>query len=210
MPISCKLLSEFAVLGIIVYHHIAGLQLMSLLRALVCMQGVLQVLRNGAQFPDSDSDKRLKDVLRANFDGLSRVAQNIFLDIVSVLHGYRKEEALAVWEAWCNSVGHVGSASAALEELQRQALVTVEVQKVYTRRDQVEVLLVHDVIRSLGCGILCDPHKEFYGSRVWVRADKKLQEFTEVRQSSRCKSSCRAGMVDIAGRPVAGCSAHRP
>lgn len=131
------------------------------------MQDVRDNLSSGSEMPDANTDNLLRGILSTSFNTLSHLAQNIFLDTVSVLHGKRRITALWVWEAWWKGQG---SAELALEELQHRALVSI---------DSKQRLVVHDVIKALGRGIIRDPGSRFYGSRAWVE-NGQLVKFCEV------------------------------
>jgi hypothetical protein len=133
--------------------------------ALPCLQYVLDVMREGAKLADADTDKRLKRVLVTSFENLEgEAAQNMFLDIASVLHGRSANRAKKLWDAWWGNAAYD-----AFSELQRRALLYVD----GNRR-----LRTHDVIKAFGRGIICDPkYNEYYGSRAWVREDGQLVRF---------------------------------
>jgi hypothetical protein len=131
---------------------------------------VLTVIQEGARLQDVGTDARLKDVLVSSFQGLSEAARNMFLDVVSVLHGRDSEAANDIWDVWW-----AGAAAGAFTELQRRALLRV---------DDEGRLRTHDVIRAFGRGIICDPQSQqglrrYYGSRTWVK-DGQLVRFEQV------------------------------
>lgn len=127
----------------------------------VCIQEVRDRLVRGAPLADGDADSMLRGGLRK----LNTAAQNMFLDTVSVLHGRDSRRALLVWQAWWP-----GQGGAELKELQRRALINI---------DDEQRLVVHDVIRSLGRGIIRDPSRPYFGTRAWVE-DGQLVKFVEV------------------------------
>jgi hypothetical protein len=132
-------------------------------------QYVLTVIQEGARLQDVGTDARLKDVLVSSFQGLSEAARNMFLDVVSVLHGRDSEAANDIWDVWW-----AGAAAGAFTELQRRALLRV---------DDEGRLRTHDVIRAFGRGIICDPQSQqglrrYYGSRTWVK-DGQLVRFEQ-------------------------------
>lgn len=113
--------------------------------------------------------------LQESFDRLSSAAQNMFLDIVSVMQDFEEARALAIWSGWHEH--H----KLAWEELQRCSFVTVRDNK----------LVVHYVVKSLGQSIICYQHSEFFASRVWTDLDGKLTDFGPVRGSKqRAAISC--------------------
>jgi hypothetical protein len=130
------------------------------------VQDVLASLKAGTALPDADTEGKLRGVLTASFDSLSLAAQNMFLDAASVLHGFDKSAALRLWGGWWDGL------TAAFQELARRHLVSV---------DDKGGLLVHDVIKSAGRGILRDPRSRFHGSRLWVLDDGQLLECSQVR-----------------------------
>jgi hypothetical protein len=118
-------------------------------------------MQAGARLADKNTDKRLKEVLVTGFESLGSEAQNMFLDVASVLHRWSADTAMKIWDTWWGS-----AARDAFAELQRRALLDV---------DGDGRLHTHDVIRAFGRGIICDPkYNEYYGSRAWVREDGQL------------------------------------
>lgn len=149
-----------------------------------CLQAVLKALKEGSQLAVQSSDDRLKGVLQASFDSLIEPQQNMFLDIVSVLGSNYSKQALEIWGAlWPDEADVEGH----LEQLQRHALVSIATEEdwAYFPPREVQVLLIHDVVRSLGRGILRMSGGPFYGSRVWVQEDGTLPGFTTVGASYR-------------------------
>jgi hypothetical protein len=74
------------------------------------------------------------------------------------------QEAMVLWSGWWGKP----TAKSALEQLKRRSLVSV----ITTRRDWCyptffERLQIHDVVRSLGLGILTRNGSRYYGSRLW-------------------------------------------
>jgi hypothetical protein len=138
------------------------------------MQHVLNVIKEGAQLPNAATEDRLKGVLGYSFQSLTETARQIFLDIVSVLHGRSSRAAQQVWDTWWGE----GAGETALAELQRRALVRVE----------DDLLRAHDVIRACGRGIIREPlsgragrsYPNYYGSRAWVQEDGQLVHFEQV------------------------------
>ena len=96
-----------------------------------------------------------------------------FLDAVSLLHRWDVQQAKALWGAWWAKA----TAESAFEELERRSLVSV----VYD--DGVERLQTHDVVRSLGAGILRDSARAncYYGSRLWSRGGSVFLDWSKVR-----------------------------
>ena len=93
-----------------------------------------------------------------------------FLDAVSVLYRGDVLQAKALWGAWHDKA----QAEMAFEELERRSLVSV---------DGARRLQTHDVVRSLGVGILRDPASgtRYYGSRLWSCGGSEFLDWSKVR-----------------------------
>lgn len=131
---------------------------------------------------DAKADKMRQPKLIAEFESLSHVAQNMFLDVVSVLHGQDSRGALLAWQAWWAGQGDV---KLELQELQQRGLISI---------DQEMRLVADDKAMSLGRAILKDPGSPFFGSRAWEE-DGKLVNFFEVC-ISRCAPQAVVLLVD--------------
>jgi hypothetical protein len=174
------------------------------------LQAVLASLEQGVALSDSVNDNKLRGVLTAGFNTLTRIPQNMvglsqaccqhsscreptpsliatiafssatfcpqFLDAVSVLHGWPIKLAQELWHAWWGRAASVQ----AFGELRRRNLVSAVAE------DDEDVLQVHDVVRSLGQGILRDPQYKtldgtrVYGSRLWETGGSKFLSWTKV------------------------------
>eukprot|EP00878_Enallax_costatus_P014890 GHUV01015586.1.p1 GENE.GHUV01015586.1~~GHUV01015586.1.p1 ORF type:complete len:495 (+),score=105.05 GHUV01015586.1:921-2405(+) len=104
----------------------------------------------------ADSDGKLKHVLDISFRALGPVAQEMFLDVATVLQDQHKEGPLAVWKALPNRVG----ASLLLESLERRSLLS------FTFNGWLEM---HDVLAALGRGMVLTEGNHYFGSRLWVQ-----------------------------------------
>jgi len=159
-------------------HTRSAVVLLSLISIITgpTLQHVLEVMREGAQLFIATTEDRLKDVLGRSFQSLTEPTRQIFLDAVSVMDGRNSRAAHQVWDAWWEGAG-----GAALDELQRRTLVSV---------DEDGLLRVHDIIRAVGRGIICKPlstdregrshPNSYYGSRAWVQEDGQLVQFEQV------------------------------
>jgi hypothetical protein len=86
-------------------------------------------------------------------------------------------DAKALWGAWHGEA----QAEMAFKELQRRSLVDVG------RTHDVGLLHIHDVVRSLGIGILRHPARApcFYGSRLWSGGGIESRNWSQVRALQR-------------------------
>jgi len=98
-------------------------------------------------------------VLRWSFEKkLSAAAQNMFMDCITVMEGEAYDLATEVWEAWWPQQAYT-----AFKRLQQLSFVSVH----------DGMLVVQDVIRSIGRSILLDNSSRFAGSRIWEGPDRK-------------------------------------
>lgn len=127
------------------------------------------------QLSDAHISAELHGILVTSFNRLNPAPQNMFLDIVSVLHGADSRDFRPIWNRWW------GGADLHLAALQRLALVSID--------EDEHTLQVHDVIRSFGRGIILGSVQvkaaggaaaSFVGSRLWVEEDGRLVTTPEV------------------------------
>ena len=103
-----------------------------------------------------------------------------FLDAVSVLHQWDIQQAKAFWGAWWGKA----TAEMAFRELERRSLLSV------VEYDHDERLQTHDVVRSLGAGILRDAARgtSHYGSWLWTGGGSELLDMPKVRALKRSRA----------------------
>jgi hypothetical protein len=119
------------------------------------VQGALAALQQGS--PVEGSEGRLKGVLLHSLAGLHPVGVNMFLDAATILRGWPREVAMAVW-----TTCHGPAAAAFFKELTRRCLLGV---------DSEGDLVVHDVLVVLGRGVVLSETlglERHWGSRVWM------------------------------------------
>jgi hypothetical protein len=81
-------------------------------------QGALAALQQGVAV--GDTDEKLRGVLLHSLTGLHPVGVNMFLDAATIMRGWGREWAMAVWTAW-----HGPAAAAFFKELTRRCLLGV-------------------------------------------------------------------------------------
>jgi hypothetical protein len=128
-----------------------------------------------------------------------------FLDAVSVLHRWDIQQAKALWGAWRDKP----TTESAFKELERRNLVSVVVDD-----GGVERLQTHDVVRSLGTGILRDPARgtSYYGSRLWSGGGSEFVNRPKARALERLRALQRLLVCMCPHRqphPVCRSNAHR-
>jgi hypothetical protein len=105
-----------------------------------------------------------------SFDALDPVAQAMLLDTVSLLAGMPCSQELVVWNGW-----HGAQSAQAFRVLRRRNLVSVTVEDRIVLMQEtrpVEVLRVHDVVKSLGRLLLRGP--SLCGTRAWVERGRLI------------------------------------
>ena len=94
-----------------------------------------------------------------------------------MLHQWDIQQAKALWGAWWGKA----TAESSFEELKRRSLVSAGCA------DAPRSLQTHDVVRSLGVGILRGPEyattrgTRYYGSRLWSRDGSEFLDWSKVR-----------------------------
>jgi hypothetical protein len=88
------------------------------------------------------------------------------------------QDAKALWGAWHGKA----KTEMAVQELERRSLVGAGCT------DDVKLLQIHDVVRSLGVGILQDPARTpcYYGSRLWSGGGIEFRYWSQVRTWDAC------------------------
>jgi hypothetical protein len=129
-----------------------------------------------------------------------------FLDAVSVLHEWDIQLAQALWGAWWGKA----TAAMAFKELERRSLVyAVSVTKDF-KSTCFQQLQTHDVVRSLGYGVLRDPARATYhGSRLWRRHGSEFIDLFKVRDPGDCNSSGLFSSANDESRPIRRSGARR-
>ena len=120
------------------------------------MQAAKDALLKG---DEEDPEKRLLGVLDVSLNKLnSAVSREMFLDVVSVLRGQRKEHALALWKQ-----KHDAYTLHRFKALEDFCLVSTDVEG---------NLQVHDVLQYLGRFKLTDYNAKHESQRFWVSEGK--------------------------------------
>ena len=117
-----------------------------------------------------------------------------------MLHHWDIQQAKALWGAWWDKA----PAEMGFRELVRRNLVSVtSMASFFIDVDGVERLQIHDVVRSLGVGILRDAARatSYYGSRLWSRDDSEFLDWSKVRVLERSRASATVfvwlSLIDI-------------
>jgi hypothetical protein len=129
--------------------------------------------------PGAVTEDSLKGLLLHSLDTLDKVHKaysSMFLDVASVLRGWRESDALAVWRGWHTRAG-VGDM---LRKLQQSSLLEV---------DEEGRLAMHDVLVALGRSRLKED-KQLCGSRLWLE-EGAIAGYPEVRLLLRLAGSAQ-------------------
>ncbi|KAJ9553974.1 hypothetical protein OSB04_018019 [Centaurea solstitialis] len=124
--------------------------------------------------------KETLEKLELSYNGLEKDYQEIFLDVVCILKGWRKEEAIRVLES-CGFHARIG-----LRVLEQKSLITISTSQ-YDEYDY-EYLSMHDHIEEMGKNIVRRLHPEEPNrhSRLWI--DKEIRDIlaNDMDADTRC------------------------